>query len=84
MTEVSPQSARSAEPDDIHWGAAYLRQDIQDLRQVLRQDVHEVRQDLRHQIGLVHSRIDETNKRVDSLLRGSLLRWWRRPASSSP
>ena len=84
MTEASPQPTRSPEPDDIHWGVSYLRQDIQDLRQDLRQDiqevrqdlrqdvqevrqdlrqeVQEVRQDLRHQIGLVHSRIDETNK----------------------
>ncbi len=36
MTDATTQSAHSSEPDDIHWGVAYLRQDIQDLRQDLR------------------------------------------------
>ena len=47
----NPQPAQPATaPQDIHWGIAYLRQDVQDLRQDLRQqgeDIQELRQDFR-------------------------------------
>ena len=59
-------------PDDLHWGISYLREDIQDLRNQMREDIQELHnqrrediQDLRNQIGIVHHRIDETNKRID-------------------
>ena len=50
MAETSkPQSPTSS--TEMHWGVVYLRQDIQDLRQ-----------DMRHQIGILHGRIEETNR----------------------
>lgn len=50
MTENPNPQSRPA-PEDLHWGISYLRGDIQDLR---------------NQIGVVHQRIDESNKRMDS------------------
>ena len=76
MAETSkPQSPTSS--TEMHWGVAYLRQDIQDLRQDLRQDIQDLRQDMRqdiqdlrqdmrHQVGILHGRVDETNRRIDS------------------
>ena len=56
MTDAAdPNPTPSPTSDEMHWGVAYLRQQIQD-----------VRQDLHEQIGLIHSRIDEMNKRMDS------------------
>ena len=78
MTDAAnPNPTPSPAPDEIHWGVAYLREDIQDVRQDMRQqtqdirqDMHQqiegLRQDMHQQIGLIHSRIDETNKRIDS------------------
>ncbi|NKB71438.1 MAG: hypothetical protein GKR89_30570 [Candidatus Latescibacteria bacterium] len=52
MPEASdPQPPRRPDPADMHWGIAYLREDIQDLRN-----------DMRHQFEVVHKRIDETNR----------------------
>ena len=58
----SSQSQSPTSSTEMHWGIAYLRQDIQDLRQDMRQDIQDLRQDMRHQIGLLHGRIDETNR----------------------
>ncbi len=60
MTE-SPESQAASAPDNTHWGVAYLREDLQDLRQQLREDV----KDLRQQIAETNKRIDETNERID-------------------
>ncbi|MCE2438846.1 MAG: peptidoglycan bridge formation glycyltransferase FemA/FemB family protein [Candidatus Latescibacteria bacterium] len=57
----TPDSQAAPAPDNTHWGVAYLREDLQDLRQQLREDV----KDLRQQIAETHKRIDETNKRID-------------------
>lgn len=73
MAEKSdPQAASSPPPEDFHWGVAYLREDIQDVRreiqdvrQEMRQEFQNVRQEMRQEIQSVHSRIDETNKRID-------------------
>ena len=47
MAETSkPQSPTSS--TEMHWGVAYLRQDM------------------RHQVGILHGRVDETNRRIDS------------------
>ena len=43
-------------PAEMHWGIAYLREDLQDLRQ-----------DMRHEFSIVHARIDGTNQRIDQL-----------------
>jgi hypothetical protein len=76
MTE-KPRTPPPAEaPADFHWGIAYLREDIQDLRQ----DMHHQNQDLRQEIRAVHGRIDEmsrflngrideTNRRMDTHFR---------------
>lgn len=56
---TDPQAAPA--PDNTHWGVAYLREDLQDLRLQLREDV----KDLRQQFAETNQRIDETNKRID-------------------
>ena len=51
MSETTNTStSRSQPPEELHWGIAYLREDIQDIRNEIRG---------------VHSRIDETNNRID-------------------
>ena len=57
----TPESQAASAPDNTHWGVAYLREDLQDLRQQMRDDV----KDLRQQIAETNKRIDETNKRID-------------------
>ena len=52
MTDTpDPKSLPTQPPEDFRWGIAYLREDIQDLRQDVR---------------AIHGRIDETNRRIDS------------------
>ncbi|MDE2999336.1 MAG: hypothetical protein OXU79_09700 [Gemmatimonadota bacterium] len=60
MSETTGSQAAPA-PDNTHWGVAYLREDLQDLRQQIREDV----KDLRQQNIETNKRIDETNKRID-------------------
>ncbi|MDE2889713.1 MAG: hypothetical protein OXR72_16020 [Gemmatimonadota bacterium] len=60
MSESTGSQAAPA-PDNTHWGVAYLREDLQDLRQQIREDV----KDLRQQNIETNKRIDETNKRID-------------------
>ena len=51
MVETTETStSRAHPPEEFHWGIAYLREDIQDLRTEIRG---------------VHSRIEETNRRID-------------------
>lgn len=57
----TPESQPTSAPDNTHWGVAYLREDLQDLRQQIREDV----KDLRQQNAETNKRIDETNKRID-------------------
>ena len=54
MAETSKQQS-SSPPEELHWGIAYLREDIQDLRQ-----------DLRHEIGGVNTRADENNNKLNA------------------
>ena len=62
MAETTdPQAASTA--DNTHWGVAYLREDLQDLRLQMREDV----KDLRQQIAETNRRIDETNRRIDEM-----------------
>ena len=72
MSET-PESQANPSPDNTHWGVAYLREDLQDLRQQVRDDI----KDLRQQIAETNRRIDEvhrllsqqiaeTNKRLES------------------
>ncbi len=72
MSET-PESQANPSPDNTHWGVAYLREDLQDLRQQVRDDI----KDLRQQIAETNKRIDEvhrllsqqiaeTNKRIES------------------
>ena len=69
----TPESQAASAPDNTHWGVAYLREDLQDLRQQIRDDVKDLRQqirddvkDLRQQIAETNKRIDETNRLIDS------------------
>ena len=57
----TPDPQAASTPDNTHWGVAYLREDLQDLRLQMREDV----KDLRQQIAETNRRIDETNKRID-------------------
>jgi hypothetical protein len=59
MTETSPtQSPPANPPEDFHWGIAYLREDMQDmkrdmreLRQEMRQEISGLRQEMHQGIG---------------------------------
>ncbi len=62
MAETTDPQAAST-PDNTHWGVAYLREDLQDLRLQMREDV----KDLRQQIAETNRRIDETNRRIDEM-----------------
>ena len=62
MPETSETQADPS-PDNTHWGVAYLREDLQDLRQQIRDDI----KDLRQEIAETNKRIDETNKRIDEI-----------------
>ena len=54
MAESS--QTQSTPPAEMHWGIAYLREDLQDLRQ-----------DMRHEFSIVHGRIDGNSQRIDRL-----------------
>jgi DNA anti-recombination protein RmuC len=73
MAETTDPQAAPA-PDNTHWGVAYLREDLQDLRQQMRED----NKDLRQQMAETNQRIDgineslgqrieETNQRIDGI-----------------
>ena len=67
MSETTGSQAAPA-PDNTHWGVAYLREDLQDLRQQIREDVKDLRQqniETNKRIDETNKRIDETNKRID-------------------
>ena len=52
MSETSSsRSTRSKPPEEMHWGIAYLREDVQDMRIDIRG---------------VHDRIDDTNQQLRS------------------
>ncbi len=57
----TPESQATTSSDNTHWGIAYLREDLQDLRLQMREDSKE----LRVQMVETNKRIDETNKRID-------------------
>lgn len=68
MAETTGSQAAPA-PDNTHWGVAYLREDLQDLRQQIREDVKDLRQlnaDTNKRIDETNKRIDETNKLIES------------------
>ena len=57
----TPESEATTSSDNTHWGIAYLREDLQDIRLQMREDSKE----LRLQMVETNKRIDETNKRID-------------------
>ncbi len=61
----TPESEATTSADNTHWGIAYLREDLQDMRLQMREDTKE----LRVQIAETNKRIDETNKRIDEVNR---------------
>jgi septal ring factor EnvC (AmiA/AmiB activator) len=73
MAEPTDPQEATPSPDNTHWGVAYLREDLQDLRQQMREDS----KDLRQQIAETNRRIDETNRRIDRTneLIGSRFAW---------
>ena len=60
MAETSESQVTTSD-DNTHWGIAYLREDLQDMRLQMREDSKE----LRVQMVETNKRIDETNKRID-------------------
>ena len=76
----TPESQATTSSDNTHWGIAYLREDLQDLRLQMREDnkelrlqmvetnkrVDEVNQSLSQRIDETNKRIDETNKLLES------------------
>ena len=65
MTET-PESQAASAPDNTHWGVAYLREDLQDLRQQMRDDLQDLRQQMREDVKDLRQQITETNKRIDA------------------
>ena len=57
----TPESEATTSDDNTHWGIAYLREDLQDIRLQMREDSKE----LRVQMVETNKRIDETNNRID-------------------
>ncbi len=57
----TPESQATTSSDNTHWGIAYLREDLQDMRLQMREDSKE----LREQIGETNKRIDETNQSLE-------------------
>ncbi|NKB71434.1 MAG: hypothetical protein GKR89_30550 [Candidatus Latescibacteria bacterium] len=67
MPEASdPQPPPRPDPADMHWGIAYLREDIQDLRNDMRHQFEVVHKRIDQSHQLLDTRIDETNKRLDA------------------
>ena len=66
MAEPTDPQEATPSPDNTHWGVAYLREDLQDLRQQMRED----NKDLRQQMAETNQRIDGINEslgqRIDS------------------
>lgn len=69
----TPKSQTPSSPDNTHWGIAYLREDLQDIRLQMREDLQDIRlqmrddtKELRVQIAETNKRIDETNKLLES------------------
>ena len=54
----TPESEATTSADNTHWGIAYLREDLQDIRLQMREDSKE----LRLQIVETNKRIDEVNQ----------------------
>ena len=54
----TPESQATTSSDNTHWGIAYLREDLQDMRLQMREDTKE----LRLQIVETNKRIDEVNQ----------------------
>ncbi|MCY3680683.1 MAG: hypothetical protein OXH16_04755 [Gemmatimonadetes bacterium] len=79
MAETSESQATTSD-DNTHWGIAYLREDLQDMRLQMREDSKELRlqmvetnnridqfnQSLGQRIDETNNRIDETNKILES------------------
>ena len=68
----TPESEATTSADNTHWGIAYLREDLQDIRLQMREDSKEFREQIAEtnkRIDEVNQslgqRIDETNKRID-------------------
>ncbi len=61
MAETTDPRAAS-DPDNTHWGVAYLREDLQQLRLQMREDS----KDFRQQIAETNKRIDRTNELIGS------------------
>ncbi len=68
----TPESEATTSADNTHWGIAYLREDLQDIRLQMREDSKELREQIvetNKRIDEVNQslgqRIDETNKRID-------------------
>ena len=68
----TPESQATTSEDNTHWGIAYLREDLQDIRLQMREDSKELRGQIAEtnkRIDEVNQslgqRIDETNKRID-------------------
>ncbi len=58
MVAETTESQAAPAPDNTHWGVAYLREDLQELRLQIREDG----KDLRLQIAETNQRIDEVNQ----------------------
>ncbi len=68
----TPESEATTSADNTHWGIAYLREDLQDIRLQMREDSKELREQIVETNKRIDEanqslgqRIDETNKRID-------------------
>lgn len=62
-----PESQSAPAPADLHWGIAYLREDIQDVRQEMRQDIQDVRQEMRQEFQNVRQEFQNVRQEVQGV-----------------
>ena len=62
-----PESQSAPAPADLHWGIAYLREDIQDVRQEMRQDIQDVRQEMRQEFQNVRREFQNVRQEVQGV-----------------
>ena len=65
-----PESQSAPAPADLHWGIAYLREDIQDVRQEMRQDIQDVRQEMRQEFQNVRQEFQNVRQEVRQEVQG--------------
>ena len=67
MAKTTDSDTPTPQPEDMHWGFAYLREDIQEFRQEFRGQIQEVRRDLHATREELRGEIQEGRKETQQL-----------------